>query len=135
VGIGTFFYKNEYHCADMHIFCFQITVSYDYEETLRPVINMFKRQYGPPKRWYPTTNLHGVTTQKTEDGGTMDLRNVGILPQHYRRHCLESSPPSEPRISQLIVVKTKALDVLQYGACLYVDNRLQAENLYSVASV
>jgi hypothetical protein len=23
------------------------------------------RQYGPPKRWYPTTTLHGVTTQKT----------------------------------------------------------------------
>jgi len=23
------------------------------------------RQYGPPKRWYPTTKLDGVTTQKT----------------------------------------------------------------------
>jgi hypothetical protein len=83
------------------------------------------RQHGPPKRWYPTTTLHGVTTQKistwifilkmeaactsetlvsyhhlnlhTEDGGGMDLRNVGILLQHYtvsqpRRSRLESSP-------------------------------------------
>jgi len=23
------------------------------------------RQHGPPKRWYPTTSLHGVTSQKT----------------------------------------------------------------------
>jgi len=23
------------------------------------------RQHGPPKLWYPTTTLHGVTTQKT----------------------------------------------------------------------
>jgi len=22
-------------------------------------------QQGPPKRWYPTATLHGVTTQKT----------------------------------------------------------------------
>jgi hypothetical protein len=56
------------------------------------------RQHGPPKRWYPTTTLHGVTTQKMdaawtsetlvsyhnpEDGGSMDLWNGGILPQHY----------------------------------------------------
>jgi hypothetical protein len=24
-----------------------------------------RRQHGPPKRWHPTTTLHGVTTQKT----------------------------------------------------------------------
>jgi hypothetical protein len=32
------------------------------------------------ERLYPTTKLHGVTTHKTEDGGSMDLWNVGILP-------------------------------------------------------
>jgi hypothetical protein len=62
-------------------------------------------QHGPLKRRYPTTTLHGVTTQKMEgawtseklvsyyhnttrchnpeDGGSMELWNVGILPQHY----------------------------------------------------
>jgi hypothetical protein len=58
-------------------------------------------QHGSPKRRYPTATLYGVTlkmeaawTSKTlvsyrnsiwhhpEDGGSMDLRNVGILPQH-----------------------------------------------------
>jgi len=29
------------------------------------------------------TTQHGVTTQKTEDGGSVDLWNVGNLPQHY----------------------------------------------------
>jgi len=24
-----------------------------------------RRQQGPPKRWHPTTTLHGITTQKT----------------------------------------------------------------------
>jgi len=23
------------------------------------------RQHGPPKRWYPDTTVHGITTQKT----------------------------------------------------------------------
>jgi len=23
------------------------------------------RKHGPPKRWYPTTSLYGVTTEKT----------------------------------------------------------------------
>jgi hypothetical protein len=49
------------------------------------------RQHGPPKRWYPTATLHGVTTQKTllilyllrpEDGSSMVRRNVAVLPQH-----------------------------------------------------
>jgi hypothetical protein len=55
------------------------------------------RQHG-----YPTTTLHGVTAQKTGDGGNMDLWNVGILPQHYTasqptRPQHESSPPRKPR--------------------------------------
>jgi hypothetical protein len=39
--------------------------------------------HGHLKHLYPTTTLHGVTTQKTEDGSSMDLLNVGILPQYY----------------------------------------------------
>jgi hypothetical protein len=44
------------------------------------------RQHGPLKCWYPTTTLHDVTTQKTEDGGSMDLWNFGILYNTTQRH-------------------------------------------------
>jgi hypothetical protein len=63
------------------------------------------RQHGPLKSWYSTTTLQGVTTQNmkspwtcdtvvsyqnttrhqnSEDGGSISLRNVGILPQNYK---------------------------------------------------
>jgi hypothetical protein len=29
------------------------------------VLSYFYLQYGPPKRWYPTATLHGVTSQIT----------------------------------------------------------------------
>jgi len=66
------------------------------------------RQHGPLKCWYPTTTLHGITTQNhPEDGGNMALQNVGILPQHTWHHNqeeLEPSPPWKPQILQKIVM-------------------------------
>jgi len=43
------------------------------------------RQHGPPKRWYPTATLHGVTAQKNST-----LITVVYLTLHkikYRRKC------------------------------------------------
>jgi hypothetical protein len=56
---------------------FEILVSY--HNTIRRQNTRWK-QHGPLKCWYPTTTLHGVTTQ---DGSSTDLWNAGILPQHY----------------------------------------------------
>jgi hypothetical protein len=36
------------------------------------------RQHGPPKRWYPTTTFHGVTTQKTSTWTTWHCRSVHL---------------------------------------------------------
>jgi hypothetical protein len=43
-------------------------------------------------------------SRSSEDGGSMDLRNVGVLPQHYaasqtKRARLEISPPWQPQNS------------------------------------
>jgi hypothetical protein len=84
------------------------------------------RQHAPLKRRYPTTTIQGVTTLKmeaactfetsvsyhnntrrhnTEDGGSMHLWNVGILPQHYT-----ASQPWRTRI--LTAVKASNLTQL-----------------------
>jgi hypothetical protein len=54
-----------------------------------------RSQFGPLKRWYPITKLHWrwrqhgplkrryPTTTLHWSGGSMDLWNVGILPQYY----------------------------------------------------
>jgi hypothetical protein len=51
--------------------------------TASPCFTLKWKQHGPPKRWSPTTTLHDVTIHHPEDGGSMNLRNVGILPQYY----------------------------------------------------
>jgi hypothetical protein len=57
----------------------------------------------PPKRQYPTASLYGVKTQRTslptssfhpEEGCSKVLRNVGILPHHYRT--LKHKTPDMP---------------------------------------
>jgi len=37
------------------------------------------RQHEPPKRWYPTTTPHGVTTQKTSTFTFTCLFNAGFM--------------------------------------------------------
>jgi hypothetical protein len=61
------------------------------------------RHHGPLKRWYSTTTLHGVTTRKTEGGGTNDLWNVGILPQHYMASQHRRLKTETPRTSETLV--------------------------------
>jgi hypothetical protein len=44
------------------------------------------RQHGLLKRWYPTTTLHGVRTQKNEDGSITDPWNTGTYHNTTRCH-------------------------------------------------
>jgi hypothetical protein len=71
-------------------------ISYHYTTLRHSPEDWRWRQHEPPKCWYPTTTLHGVTTQKTANGGSMEFWNLGIL-QHYtasqrKRLQLETSP-------------------------------------------
>jgi hypothetical protein len=53
------------------------------------------------------TNVSKNPAASTEDGGSMVLRNVGILPQYYTasraRPRFESSPPLKSQISQALL--------------------------------
>jgi hypothetical protein len=42
-----------------------------------------RRQHGPLKRWYPTTTLHGVTTQKMEAARTSET----LVSYHNTKQC------------------------------------------------
>jgi len=50
------------------------------------------RLHGPPKLWYPTTSIH------PEDGGSMVLRNFGILPYLFTLK-MEAAWSSETLVS------------------------------------
>jgi hypothetical protein len=78
-------------CCDAVYFCGRIPTFWG--TNLPPHL-----QDGPLERLYPTTKLHGLKMEaawssetsvsyhnaaRSEDGGSMELRNVGILPQNY----------------------------------------------------
>jgi hypothetical protein len=92
-------------------------------------------QHGPPKRWYTTTSIHGVITGRPrleslskpqslhlEDGGSMVLRNVGILPHHYTEEDLDSN-----------VIKMQQFSYCQnwtLSPCKYIPDKMLPETLY-----
>jgi hypothetical protein len=41
------------------------------------------QQHGPPKRWYPTTTLHGVTTQKTANSNFTAVKTSNFVCNDY----------------------------------------------------
>jgi len=51
-----------------------------YPTSLQRVTTWRWRQHGPAKHWYP---IHQYMASPLEDGGSIELRNVGILPHHY----------------------------------------------------
>jgi len=43
-----------------------VSRSNEHETNVKHLISTWRcRKKGPPKHWYPTVTLHGVTTQKT----------------------------------------------------------------------
>jgi len=76
--MARFFYGvNEYAAEsclnlDIQVMAFSVSTLYSYvaeyqrfRRTLLPPSSWWRWQHDCPELWYPTTSLHGVTTQKT----------------------------------------------------------------------
>jgi hypothetical protein len=69
--------------------------------TLHSVTTWRWRQHGPPKRWYPTTTLHSVTTWRWRQHGPPKRWYPTTTPHDVTNHKtrLEPSPLWTPHIS------------------------------------
>jgi hypothetical protein len=93
------------------------------------------RQHGPPKCWYPTTALYGITTQRTSTWNTWRWRQHRPPKRWYPTTIIHGVTTQKTLTWNIIVVKALKLAIDEYDSKVHLQVHFHFLSRYGASIV